>query len=90
MTQPKPRTATPEEVSAILRSPDTGPDAPYPAAIGLFCDECLAEVVNDYIVSDSMDQEERFEVARKHLRTMGWDCTSAGDFCPSCTAGSAS
>jgi hypothetical protein len=56
----------------------------YPCAIGIFCDECRATFEGDFIVSDDMDQEQRFEAARAHLRREGWSCTDAGDFCPAC------
>ncbi|NUK07492.1 hypothetical protein HRW18_05575 [Streptomyces lunaelactis] len=60
------------------------PNEPYPAAIGVYCDGCGTDVVNDYIVSDALDREARFEIARAHLRREGWSCTEAGDFCPAC------
>ncbi|KIF67579.1 hypothetical protein HY68_01350 [Streptomyces sp. AcH 505] len=76
---------TPEFVSAMLRSTDTGPDAPYPAAISVFCDTCGTTVTNDFVVSDRITKPERLELARNHLRnTARWSCTPAGDFCPTC------
>lgn len=80
----QPRTASPEAVSAMLRSTDTGPDAPYPCQIGVNCDECGTVVTGDYIVNDRMTKPERLEVARTNLRAGGWSCTAAGDFCPAC------
>lgn len=60
-------------------------DQRYPAQIVIFCDHCGREAVHDYLVSDSMSQAERFEVARAHLRcNEGWSCTADGDFCPTC------
>lgn len=57
----------------------------YPAQIGVFCDDCGTAVEHDYLVSDEMDQAQRFEVARTHLReTEGWQCDEAGDHCPAC------
>jgi hypothetical protein len=81
---PKPRTATPEEVSAMLRSDDTGPDAPYPCQIGVYCDDCGTVVEGDYIVNDRMSKPERLEIARAHLRAAGWTCDADGDLCPPC------
>lgn len=76
---------TPEFVSTMLRSTDTGPDAPYPAAISVFCDDCGTTVTNDFVVSDRITKPERLELARNHLRnTARWSCTPAGDFCPTC------
>jgi hypothetical protein len=66
---------------------DTQPDSElYPAAIGVFCDRCDTEVVNQFWVSDADTREQRFEIARAHLRTLGWGCDAAGDFCPPCAA----
>ncbi len=57
----------------------------YPAAIGVYCDRCGTEERNDFIVTDSTTREQRFEIARAHLReTAGWSCTEAGDLCPNC------
>ena len=81
---PAPRTATPEQVSAILRSADTGPDAPYPCQIGVYCDDCGTTVKRDYIVNDLMSKPERLEIARTHLRAEGWQCDADGDYCPTC------
>lgn len=59
----------------------------YPASVGVFCDHCHTAVEHDYIVSDTMTQPERFEVAREHLRTNeGWSCTPEADLCPPCRA----
>lgn len=60
------------------------PDALYPVQIGVFCDDCNTEVLADYLVSDGMTSADRFEVARKHLRTLGWSCIPASDLCPDC------
>ncbi len=79
-----PHTADPDTVLAVLRSDDTGPDALYPAAIGVYCDECGAEVRRDFLVSDRMDRAARFETARSHLRTAGWQCTPGTDLCATC------
>jgi hypothetical protein len=84
MTDPKPRPASAETVSAILRSTDTGPDALYPAQIGVFCDDCGTAVERDYLVNDRMGRQERFEVARVHLRAEGWSCNRDTDLCPNC------
>jgi hypothetical protein len=57
----------------------------YPCGIGVFCDNCGTEEVHDYLVVDDMDQQERFEVARRHLeKNENWRCTEAGDYCPVC------
>lgn len=75
-------------VSDIERRPAPEDDRPtgqkYPAAIGIYCDDCRRTFEGDFIVSDDMDQEQRFEAARAHLRGEGWSCTAAGDFCPAC------
>ncbi|SDM76560.1 helix-turn-helix domain-containing protein [Streptomyces wuyuanensis] len=77
-------TADPDAVLAMLRSDDTGPDAPYPSLIGVYCDGCGTTVERDIVVSDRMSKAERFEAARVHLRREGWSCTSSGDLCPTC------
>lgn len=84
MTEPVPQPADPEIVSAILRSDDTGPDALYPTRIGVFCDGCGLVEEGEYLVSDRMDQRERFEIAPKRLRAIGWSCDEHGDLCPNC------
>jgi hypothetical protein len=81
-----PGTVSPEFVSAMLRNPDTGPDAPYPCQIGVFCDNCGTVHEGDYVVTDRMAKPERFEAARAHLRTLGWSCTPDADLCPPCAA----
>ena len=81
-----PHTADPDTVLAALHSDDTGPDAPYPASIGVFCDDCGTKALGDYLVSDQMDRTARFETARSHLRTAGWQCTPGNDLCPTCRA----
>lgn len=80
----RPLTATPEQISAILRSDDTSPEAPYPCQIGVYCDDCSTTVERDYIVNDLMSKPERLEVARTHLRAEGWQCDADGDYCPTC------
>ncbi|MET7713708.1 hypothetical protein [Streptomyces sp. NPDC005407] len=81
---PAPRIATPEEVSAILRSNDTSPEAPYPCQIGVYCDDCGTVVSRDFIVNDLMPKPERLELARAALRAEGWTCDADGDLCPPC------
>jgi hypothetical protein len=58
--------------------------SPYPAQIGIFCDDCHTEHLADYLVAADSTREQRFEVAREHLRGQGWSCTEAGDLCPNC------
>jgi hypothetical protein len=58
--------------------------SPYPAQIGIFCDDCHTEHLADYLVAADSTREQRFEVAREHLRGLGWSCTEAGDLCPDC------
>lgn len=79
-----PGTASPEAVSAMLRNPDTGPDAPYPSRNGVCCSTCGRIIRFDFVDGDRMTKTERLELARKHLRAEGWSCTPAGDFCPAC------
>ncbi|MFJ7417946.1 hypothetical protein ACIQXD_04955 [Streptomyces uncialis] len=81
MATPEP--LTPETVSAILRDPDS---ALYPTQITVFCDECGTEITADYMVSTDQTSGERLEAARAHLRTQGWECDRAGDYCPTCKA----
>ncbi|MEU9014286.1 hypothetical protein AB0D12_31855 [Streptomyces sp. NPDC048479] len=83
---PTPRVATPEEVSAMLRSADTSPEAPYPCQIGVYCDGCGTVVKRDFIVSDLMPKPERLDIARAALRAEGWQCDDEGDYCPICAA----
>jgi hypothetical protein len=77
-------TATPEQVSAILRDPDS-PLMPDP--IGVFCDDCGTVVEGQYIVSEEQTKEQRLEVARVHMRAAGWVCDENGDYCPDCQTG---
>jgi len=74
-------TATPEQVSAILRDDD---QPLYPAQIGVDCDGCRTATVRDYVVSAEQTKPERLEIARTHLRADGWVCDESGDFCPNC------
>jgi hypothetical protein len=71
----------PEQVSAILRDPDS---PCYPTRIAVFCDRCGTEHAADYLVHEADDQPTRLGYARKHLRSQGWRCDETGDFCPSC------
>lgn len=87
--QPAPGTVSPEVLSAILRSDDTGPDAPYPCQIGVYCDDCGHTHSGDYLVNDRMSKPERLEVARAHLRGQGWTCDADGDLCPPCAKAAA-
>lgn len=89
MTQPAlgmpfPGTLTPDQVSAVLRDPDEGPDALYPSRIGVFCDDCGTVEENDYLVNDRMEKQARLEAARAALRAKGWSCTPDADLCPNC------
>ncbi|MFJ8603420.1 hypothetical protein ACIREM_32880 [Streptomyces shenzhenensis] len=77
--QPTPQPLTPEVVSAILRDPDS---PLYPSRICVFCDECGTEFVGEFMVSEEQTSTERLEVARAHMRTQGWQCDRAGDYCP--------
>jgi hypothetical protein len=63
----------------------TEPDR-YPCATTVFCDVCGIEHTGDYIVSDEIDGPTRLGYARKHVATLGWSCSRAGDFCPACLA----
>jgi hypothetical protein len=72
-------TLPPEVVNAIVRDPDS---PYYPTQIGIFCDTCHTVASNEFMVSDDMDRPERAEVARAHMRTLGWRCDESGDFCP--------
>jgi hypothetical protein len=59
--------------------------SPYPAQIGIFCDECGEDHLADYLVAANSTREERFEIARNHLRANeGWTCDKNGDRCPRC------
>ncbi|ACU71925.1 hypothetical protein Caci_3016 [Catenulispora acidiphila DSM 44928] len=75
-----------------LITPDNAPrladldddSTPYPTQLCIFCDECGTENTADYLVAAESTKSEQFEVARTHLRTVGWFCTPAGDYCPDC------
>lgn len=58
--------------------------APYPAQVTIFCDDCGTEHTADYLVAAGSHREQRFEIARTHLRTVGWSCDEDGDLCPAC------
>jgi hypothetical protein len=80
-------------MTVYVRHPETGQERPYqltgnefPSQIGVFCDGCGTTVERDYVVSETMTQPERFEVARASLRHEGWQCDSSGDWCPACGA----
>lgn len=79
----------PEEVSAILRSNEEGPEAPYPTRIGVYCDRCHWTEERDFIVTDSMTKPERLELIRNFARMkLGWFCGSNGDdVCRLCRSG---
>lgn len=85
-TPPVPGIADPDAVLAMLRSDDTGPDAPYPSRIGVYCDGCGTVEEREIVVSDRMSKAARFEAARVHLRREGWSCTPDADHCPDCRA----
>lgn len=57
---------------------------PYPAQLTITCDGCPVVNTADYLVPADSTKAERFEIARKHLRTLGWSCTETGDWCPGC------
>lgn len=61
------------------------PAAFMPSRIGIFCDDCGTEHVADYLVRPDSTGPERFEIAREHLRGIGWECGLGGDSCPQCT-----
>lgn len=78
----EPRTATPEQISTILRS-----DGPlYPSRIGVYCDACGTVVEGEYVVSAEQTRAERLNTAREHMRAKGWQCDEQGDYCPTCQA----
>jgi hypothetical protein len=77
-------TPTPEQIAAAIRDPESGL---YPAQIGVVCDRCGITVTRDYLVHENMDQQQRFGVARKHLRdSEGRSCDEDGDTCAGCLA----
>lgn len=59
-------------------------DSLMPASVGIFCDDCGTEHVADYLVPPNSTGPERFEIAREHLRDIGWSCTEGQDLCPDC------
>lgn len=59
--------------------------APYPKQITITCDGCPTLSTEDYLVPADSTSDERFEIARDHLRALGWSCTGNGDYCPGCT-----
>jgi len=75
-----------------LITPDNAPrltdlnddSTPYPAQLTITCDFCPGEHTADYLVPAESTSTERFEIAREHLRTIGWSCDENGDFCPGC------
>lgn len=77
-TQPTPQPLTPEIVSAILRDPDS---PLYPSRICVYCDDCGTQFTGEYMVSEEQTSAERLEVARSHMRTLGWQCNEFGDYC---------
>lgn len=84
MTDNAPRAVTPEELSAILRSDDDGPDALYPCRIGIFCDGCETVEERDFLVNDRTTKPERLELIRAFVRTLGWLADAVEDLCPPC------
>jgi len=58
--------------------------APYPSQITVFCDNCGVENTGDYLVPADSTSHGRFEIARGHLRSTGWHCSGAGDYCTDC------
>lgn len=75
-----------------LITPDNAPrladldddSTPYPAQLTITCDDCPGEHTADYLVPAKSTSAEWFEIAREHLRTIGWTCDENGDFCPGC------
>ncbi|GAA1164331.1 hypothetical protein F4556_002382 [Kitasatospora gansuensis] len=65
-------------------APATAEDEQYPARLGVYCDTCHTTAEGDFVVSDAMTKPERLELIRAHVRTLGWSCTAAGDYCPTC------
>lgn len=76
---PDMRDATLQVLDELTAEPEA-----YPSLIGVFCDRCGVTVERDYLVSDQDSQKARFEYARAALRAEGWQCTPAGDLCPTC------
>jgi hypothetical protein len=76
---PHPDTDTARRINAAIRS-----ESHYPTQVGVFCDRCGDTVEADYLVGVDDDQAARFEIARGHLRTVGWRCDAKGDLCPAC------
>lgn len=58
--------------------------SPYPAQITITCDGCPGLYTADYLVPAASTKAERFEIARDHLRGIGWSSSENGDFCPTC------
>lgn len=59
-------------------------DSLMPTQITMFCDNCGLEHTNDYLVTPDADRVDRYEIAKAHLRTLGWRCGKVRDFCPEC------
>lgn len=81
-------TTQPLGLNALLASTPVPPgEEAYPSQIGIYCDDCSTTALGDYIVHTGMTQNERYDVARRHLTSNeGWDCGAAGDLCPDCKA----
>jgi hypothetical protein len=72
---------TPEELRIAAGFSRAASDR-YPVQISVYCDTCHGIVTHDYIVTDDVSREQRWELARAHLRRFGWRCDLIGDFCP--------
>ncbi|MFC8276275.1 hypothetical protein ACFUJR_27840 [Streptomyces sp. NPDC057271] len=57
----------------------------YDSQFGIYCHTCSTTALAVYIVHTGMTELERQGVARRDLNdNAGWDCGTAGDYCPAC------
>ncbi|MGC5343672.1 hypothetical protein [Streptomyces sp. DT171] len=82
-TPPVPQLADVEEQR---RAAETDPGERYPTLLSVYCDSdtCDIEWRGEFLVSDTMTKADRLDVVRRCVRSLGWQCDPAGDFCPDC------
>jgi hypothetical protein len=72
----------PPDAVVAANSPTLAPADRFPSRIVVFCDRCGVEHAGEYLVSEDCDSPTRLGYARKHMRSLGWQCDATGDFCP--------
>lgn len=54
-----------------------------PRRFTVLCDGCPAAQHGEYLIAEG-EAPARHQVARDHVRLLGWTCNESGDYCPRC------